>query len=75
MKYFFIGAIKAYQFFLSPFLKQIFGMQRMCRYNPSCSDYAIVVIKRHGIIQGSRMALKRLLSCQPFLRISHGKHI
>ncbi len=75
MKFFIVGIIKAYQLFLSPFLKQILGIQRMCRYTPSCSEYAIVVIKRHGIIQGSRMALKRLLSCQPFLRTRHGKHI
>jgi len=37
-----------------------------CRYIPSCSDYAIMAIKRHGVIRGWLLAIKRILSCHPF---------
>jgi len=37
-----------------------------CRYIPSCSDYAITAIKKHGIIRGWFLAIRRILSCHPF---------
>jgi putative membrane protein insertion efficiency factor len=37
-----------------------------CRYNPSCSAYAIEALKRHGPIKGSWLAAARLLSCHPW---------
>lgn len=40
-----------------------------CRYTPTCSDYAIEAIERRGVIVGSLLAAKRVLSCNPF---SHG---
>ncbi len=36
-----------------------------CRYTPTCSAYALLSIKRFGIIKGSHLALKRLLKCHP----------
>ena len=36
-----------------------------CRYAPSCSAYAVLSIERFGIIEGSYLALKRLLKCHP----------
>ncbi len=36
-----------------------------CRYTPSCSAYAVLSIKRFGILEGSYLALKRLLKCHP----------
>jgi putative membrane protein insertion efficiency factor len=39
-----------------------------CRFHPSCSDYACQAIERHGILRGVRLALLRLLRCQPFSR-------
>ncbi|MGQ9636446.1 MAG: membrane protein insertion efficiency factor YidD [Thermodesulfobacteriota bacterium] len=37
-----------------------------CRFNPSCSNYAIISIKRYGSIRGISLAIKRFLKCHPF---------
>ncbi|MCD6451093.1 MAG: membrane protein insertion efficiency factor YidD [Acidobacteria bacterium] len=55
-----IFAIKAYQYLLSP----IFGGR--CRFEPSCSHYAIEAISRFGARKGLLLSLKRLLRCHPF---------
>ena len=39
-----------------------------CRYTPTCSEYAMEAIERHGLIQGSYLAARRVLSCHPFSR-------
>ena len=54
------GLIRAYQLTLSPFI----GGQ--CRFHPTCSNYALEVIDRHGPMTGSWLALRRLLKCHPF---------
>ena len=36
-----------------------------CRFNPSCSTYAMLSIQRFGVIEGSRLALKRVIKCHP----------
>lgn len=61
-----VGLVRVYQVVLSPFLKQLVGVQASCRYNPTCSEYTIMVINQYGILYGSYLAGKRLLSCQPF---------
>jgi len=37
-----------------------------CRFTPSCSSYAILSIRRFGILRGSQYAAKRLIKCHPF---------
>lgn len=37
-----------------------------CRYSPSCSQYAIEAVRRHGAIKGGWLAIWRLLRCQPW---------
>jgi len=37
-----------------------------CRFTPTCSQYAIEAIKKHGPLKGSWLALKRILRCHPF---------
>ena len=54
------GLIRGYQLFLSPVLPQ------SCRYEPSCSAYAMEAIGKHGPIRGGWLALKRILSCHPW---------
>ena len=39
-----------------------------CRYTPTCSEYAIEAIERRGLIVGSLLATRRVLSCNPFAR-------
>jgi len=55
-----IGAIKFYQLSLSPF----FGQQ--CRFSPTCSQYAIEAIEKHGVLNGIRFAVIRLAKCHPW---------
>lgn len=52
--------IKFYQKFISP-LKTTH-----CRYIPSCSQYALEAILKHGFFKGCILALWRLLRCNPF---------
>jgi putative membrane protein insertion efficiency factor len=54
-----IGLIRLYQIGLSP----LFGP--CCRFFPTCSDYAIMAIRRHGPLRGPFMAGMRLLRCHP----------
>lgn len=37
-----------------------------CRFNPTCSNYAIEAIEEYGIIKGIYMSFKRILRCNPF---------
>ena len=54
------GAIRAYQLLLSPVLPV------SCRYQPTCSSYAIEALRRHGVIGGGWLALKRVVGCHPW---------
>ena len=56
----FLGVISAYQKWISPFLGP------HCRFDPSCSQYAYEAVERHGMFQGVRLAILRLLRCHPF---------
>ena len=51
--------IKAYQRLLSPLLGN------NCRFNPTCSFYAIEAINRFGVLKGCWLASKRILKCHP----------
>jgi putative membrane protein insertion efficiency factor len=39
-----------------------------CRYTPTCSEYAMEAIERHGVLRGGWLATRRLLACNPFSR-------
>ncbi|MEZ5330514.1 MAG: membrane protein insertion efficiency factor YidD [Thermoanaerobaculia bacterium] len=58
-----IGAIHLYQGTLSPLLA-VGGVR--CRFEPSCSHYAVGAIERDGALRGSWRAAKRLLRCGPW---------
>jgi hypothetical protein len=52
--------VHAYKLLLSPFAGGA------CRFEPSCSDYAIAAIEQHGLFRGLRLALVRVSKCHPF---------
>ncbi|HBZ26747.1 MAG TPA: membrane protein insertion efficiency factor YidD [Rikenellaceae bacterium] len=52
--------IKFYQYFISPLKPQ------SCRYTPTCSAYSLEAIKKHGPLKGLWLAIKRVLSCNPW---------
>lgn len=55
-----IFIIRLYQILISPYLRA------NCRYDPTCSAYAIVAINKYGIIRGFYLSLRRILRCHPF---------
>ncbi len=55
-----IGCIRGYKLFISPLFPP------SCRYQPTCSTYAMQAIERFGVIQGGWMAIKRISRCHPF---------
>ena len=52
--------IKGYRYGISPLFPP------SCRYVPTCSQYAVEAIARHGALRGSWLSLCRLLRCHPF---------
>ena len=55
-----VNLIRLYQIFLSPY------MGRQCRYTPTCSNYALEALRKHGLLRGSWLAIKRILRCAPW---------
>ncbi len=53
---FIIGLIHIYQ-------SLPLACHQRCRYIPTCSDYAITSLKRHGLLKGSYYSIKRILRC------------
>lgn len=51
--------VRAYRLVLSPWL----GMH--CRYQPTCSAYALEALEKHGAVRGSWLAVRRILRCHP----------
>lgn len=47
-------------------LKKLFYLPPFCRFSPTCSEYALEAIRRHGIITGSVLGIKRILKCYPW---------
>ncbi len=59
-----IAIVRLYQRLISPVLVLFFG--RACRFEPSCSRYAVACLEMHGAWKGSLLSLVRLCKCQPF---------
>lgn len=55
-----IALIKIYQYAISPMLG------RSCRFDPSCSAYAVEALRRYGAIKGTWMATRRIGRCHPW---------
>ena len=57
-----------YRRWVSPLLHSISGVSGACRFQPTCSEYAIAAVARHGVLRGIALTLWRLLRCTPFGR-------
>ncbi len=60
MNYLLIKLIRFYQITLSVFLGQ------HCRFSPTCSNYAIEALQRHGAVKGTILSSKRICKCHPW---------
>jgi len=52
--------IRIYQTLVSPLLPAT------CRFHPTCSQYSIEALKKHGLLKGSFLAIKRISKCHPW---------
>ena len=55
-----VAPIAVYQHVISP------AIPRRCKYEPTCSRYAVEAIRRYGILRGAVLATWRLLRCNPW---------
>lgn len=66
IQYILILSVRAYRVTLSPAKTFLFGSAAQCRFEPSCSQYAIDALKTHGAIAGGWLATKRICRCHPW---------
>ncbi len=52
--------IHFYQYAISPFFPP------SCRFQPTCSTYALIALRKHGPFKGTYLAIRRILRCHPF---------
>lgn len=57
---FFCFLVRAYQIFISPLLP------KCCRFEPTCSNYALEAFKKHGPFKGLYLTIKRIIKCNPY---------
>jgi hypothetical protein len=60
-----IAGVRAYRLLLSPWLGNA------CRFEPTCSQYAIGALERHGAVAGTALAIGRIARCQPWCAGGH----
>ena len=63
MKKISILIIKGYKRFISPIFSYL-GVH--CKYEPTCSEYAMQAIEKYGFLKGCFLSIKRILRCNPF---------
>lgn len=52
--------IKLYQYIISPMIGP------KCRFYPTCSNYALIALKKHNIVKALYLIIKRIVKCNPF---------
>ncbi|MDI6729436.1 MAG: membrane protein insertion efficiency factor YidD [Thermodesulfovibrionales bacterium] len=60
MKTLITALIRLYRYMISPMLPN------SCRFTPSCSEYSLEAVSKHGALKGSYLSFKRILKCHPF---------
>lgn len=60
-----IGIVKAYRLLLSPWLGS------SCRFEPTCSQYALQALQAHGSLSGTYLAAARIVRCSPWCKGGH----
>ena len=63
----FVFLIKIYQFLISPMIG------KNCRFNPTCSNYALEALKKHGLILGMYYSIIRISKCHPWGGSGHDR--
>jgi putative membrane protein insertion efficiency factor len=63
-----MSVAEVYGRWVSPLLHSISGVSGACRFQPTCSEYAMTAVVHHGLLKGTALALWRVLRCNPFGR-------
>lgn len=63
--------IRFYQLGLSPLLHFIGGPGSGCRFSPSCSEYVLQAIRKHGVLRGCWLGTCRIVRCNPWGGYGH----
>jgi putative membrane protein insertion efficiency factor len=63
---FILRGIRHYQEEIGPEMKKRLGREDICRFEPTCSEFARQAVEKHGSYRGSLMAIGRLIRCNPF---------
>ena len=58
--------IRGYQCFISPVLHFVGGPGSGCRFTPTCSEYFLQAVEKHGFFRGAWLGTIRILRCQPW---------
>jgi len=60
MQWLIAALLRLYKRWISPLLPSA------CRYYPTCSEYMLAAVEKHGVLKGVWLGLKRLFRCHPF---------
>lgn len=69
MKKLVLVAIRFYkktEVFHLPLFRTLFLTDRICRFEPTCSEYTYQAIEKYGVVKGSVLGLKRIIRCHPW---------
>ena len=55
-----VGVLRIYKRWISP------GLPSACRFHPTCSEYMMEAVEKHGVVRGVWLGTRRLLRCHPF---------
>jgi putative membrane protein insertion efficiency factor len=66
-----IFGLRVYQRVLSPVIATLAGPSGRCRFEPSCSHYAVEAVQLHGAVKGSALAVGRVCRCNPWGGCGH----
>ena len=70
LQFILLALLRFYRWAISPLLTMIAG-GTICRFEPSCSVYAMEAVKTHGVLRGSWLTLRRLGRCHPWGGCGH----
>lgn len=71
MKKFLLRLIRFYQKYLSldqGWAKKLFLTDKVCRFDPTCSEYTYQAVEKYGSLRGLSLGFRRVLRCHPFAR-------